>query len=77
MSQSVFGQHADIHPVTHMPLENGSGALPPDQQAQIHCDVIEQKQGKAAGDEMREKVRAYITGEHDGEAEFEQLAKED
>lgn len=54
----VFGVDATIHPITKMALETGSGALPPDQQARIHCDVIEHQHGKHAGDKMRALLKA-------------------
>lgn len=56
--KNVFGEDAKLHPITMMPLEQGSGALPHDQQAQIHCDYIERTQGKLAADAMRAKVAA-------------------
>lgn len=53
-----------IHPITGMPLEDGSGAWPDDQQALVlHCGYIEQTQGKEAADAMRGKVHAFMTGE--------------
>lgn len=54
----VFGAAAQIHPITKMALETGSGSLPADQQAQIHCDVIEHHHGKHAAEEMRAKLKA-------------------
>lgn len=54
----VFGTDAQIHPITKMALETGSGCLPPDQQAQIHCDVIEHHHGKKAADDMRAQLKA-------------------
>ena len=46
-----------IHPITGLPLEDGSGALSDDQQALlIHIPYIEQTQGKAIADAMRAKL---------------------
>lgn len=56
--RNVFGADATYHDITGMPLENGRGALPHDQQAMLHCDVIEQRDGKAAADAMRAKLKA-------------------
>jgi len=38
--QQVFGVDAVRHPITGMVLEQGSGALPPDEQARQHLQVI-------------------------------------
>lgn len=63
-----------IHPITGMRLEDGSGALPDDQQALVlHCAYIEQTQGQEAADAMRGKVRAFMTGE---EYEYEHPTQE-
>ena len=76
--QHVFGVQAQIHPITKMALETGSGALPPDQQAQLHCDVIEHQHGKHAGDAMRAalKAAAYETAAAEKLAESEAKIKE-
>ena len=57
---AVFGiESSDHHPVTHMPLEQGIGALTPDLQAlNVHCMTIERQHGKAAADAMRAKLQA-------------------
>lgn len=52
----VFGADARIHPVTGMPLENGSGALPDKQQALIHLAHIAREQGKDVADAMLDKI---------------------
>lgn len=51
----TFGE-TQRHPITALPLEIGSGALPPNQQALIQCDYIEATQGAAAADAMRKKL---------------------
>lgn len=56
--RNVFGANSAYHDITGMPLENGRGALPIDQQALLHCNVIEQREGKAAADAMRAKLKA-------------------
>ncbi len=52
----VFGEEATRHPITGIPIELGSGALPADQQAILHCQVIEETEGRAAADAMRKKL---------------------
>jgi hypothetical protein len=55
--QMVYGADAKLHPVTLMPLEQGSGAHAPDDQALlVHLPEIERTQGKAAADAMRIKL---------------------
>lgn len=54
--KNIFGEDAKYHPVTMMPLEQGRGALPPDQQALIHCMEIERRHGKHVADAMRRKL---------------------
>ena len=51
--QLVFGSNAVRHPVAGIPLEMGSGALPPDKQAENYFRGIEQTHGKAAADAAR------------------------
>lgn len=58
--KNVFGADAEAHPVTGMAIEKGRGALPPDVQANIHCNIIEAQNGKEAADEMRAKVKKHI-----------------
>lgn len=56
-----FGSDGMIHPITGMKLENGSGALDPDDQAmKLHCAAIDHHKGKEAGDAMRAKIAAWI-----------------
>lgn len=54
--KNVFGDEAAYHPITLMPLERGVGALSADQQAELHCVVIEHRHGKAAAEAMRRKL---------------------
>jgi hypothetical protein len=56
----VFGHSARVHPVTGMVLEQGSGALSPDEQAKnVHIPLIEKTEGTAAAAAMRAKLVAY------------------
>jgi len=73
---TVFGDGCRIHPITHMPLESGRGALSDDAQALLHCEVIEQQQGKAAANEMRAKLKAETVLEQ-AEEEVENLEHHD
>ena len=53
----VFGTHAKRHHITGLPLEMGSGALPPDEQARrIQFPQIAATQGQAAADAMLVKL---------------------
>ena len=53
----TYGIHAKRHPVTGLPLEMGSGALSPDEQARrIHLPEIARTQGQAAADAMLIKL---------------------
>jgi hypothetical protein len=52
----VYGADAKLHPVTGMPLENGSGALPDKQQALMHLAHIAREQGKDVADAMLDKI---------------------
>lgn len=56
--KNIFGADAKYHPITLMPLEQGIGALTIAQQAQIHCQIIESRDGKTAADAMRRKLAA-------------------
>jgi hypothetical protein len=61
--QQVFGAHARRHPITDMPLEMGSGALLPDEQAlRVHLPEIERTRGKEVADAMR--IRLAISQRH-------------
>ena len=44
----IYGEGVKIHPVTSMPLEVGYGALPPDQQAVNHLNVLGDWANKSA-----------------------------
>jgi hypothetical protein len=57
----VYGADAKIDPRTGEVIEQGSGALPIDQQALfVHCAEIERREGKAAADEVRRKLQMHI-----------------
>jgi hypothetical protein len=52
----VFG-NTTRHPITGEPLEMGSGALSPrDQAYNVHLKTIAERDGKAAAAEMRKKI---------------------
>jgi hypothetical protein len=55
----VYGDGYEVHPITRMPLERGFGALSPYQQALMHCDVIQQREGNLAADIMRARLKAH------------------
>lgn len=50
-----------LHPITGMHLEDGSGHLPDDVQAALHCDTIEACGDKARADELRGKLGIETT----------------
>ena len=56
---NVFGEGAKAHPVTGMALEQGIGALSEQEQAHMHCDVIEHHHGKHHADIMRARVKTF------------------
>jgi hypothetical protein len=57
----VFGSDAKRHEITGMVLEQGSGALPPDDQARrVHLPIVALTQGQAAADAMLIKLNAAI-----------------
>jgi hypothetical protein len=58
LEKHTFGADAKRNPVTGMVLEQGVGAWPADQQALLHCQIIEERDGNAAADAMRRKLRA-------------------
>ena len=61
--QQIFGIHAKRHPITDMPLEMGSGALSPDEQAlRVHLPEIERTRGKDVASAMR--IRLAISQRH-------------
>jgi hypothetical protein len=54
----IYGSASYRHAVTGLPVELGSGALPPDVQALVvHCPEIERREGKAVADEVRRKLQ--------------------
>jgi hypothetical protein len=52
----VFGVDAQRHPITGYVLEQGYGALSENEQAELHCRIIDAEEGRAAGNELRRKV---------------------
>lgn len=56
LQRDVFGHDVQLHPLTGMVLEQGSGALPPHQQARLHCVEIEKLYGKKAADVIRKRL---------------------
>lgn len=73
--KNVFGADAKLHPITLMPLEQGSGALPHDQQAMLHLQTIEETDGKEAADAMRRKLGVPTAEEIAEKAKAEAEAK--
>jgi hypothetical protein len=55
---AVFGDSVR-HPVTLMPLERGSGALPIKQQARQHLFEIARTRGRAAADEVCKRLDEF------------------
>jgi hypothetical protein len=54
---AVFGHDVKFHEITGEPLQQGSGSLPPDEQAlQIHVPLIAQRDGAAAAQAMHAKL---------------------
>ncbi len=68
----VFGP-TKRHPITGFPIELGSGALPIAQQAQLHCSLIDEEAGKAAGDTMRKKLADALRYATDAQAAAREL----
>ena len=57
----VFGSNATRHLITGLPLEMGSGALPPYEQAlRVHLPYIAQTQGPAVAEAMLIKLNAEL-----------------
>jgi hypothetical protein len=57
--QACFGADAVRHPLTGLVIEQGSGALPPDEQARrIHLPYIARTQGVAAAEAILIKLDA-------------------
>jgi hypothetical protein len=54
----VYGADAKISPLTGEVYEQGTGCLPPAlQESLVHVLEIERREGKAAADEVRRKLR--------------------
>jgi hypothetical protein len=66
--KNTFGDDVKLHPVTLMPLEQGHGALPADQQAMFHIRQVEAKDGEAAADVMRKKMGIPTRADHEAAA---------
>jgi hypothetical protein len=61
MTTLVFGPDVKLHPITRRPLENGSGALPPDDQARhVHVPHILKTHGIAAARAVLAKLDAAM-----------------
>lgn len=59
MTQAVFGHDVKFHEITKLPLQQGSGALSPDEQAlRDHLPLIAQRDGLAAAQVMHAKLMA-------------------
>ena len=58
--KNFYGADVKLHPVTRRPLEQGVGALPVDEQVQIHLHTIEHEEGKDVADAMRRKMSAQV-----------------
>jgi hypothetical protein len=57
--QAVFGADAVRHPLTDLVIEQGSGALPPDEQARrIHLPYIARTRGAAVAEALLIKLDA-------------------
>ena len=53
----TYGIDIRFHPITKLPLQNGSGALPDNEQAmRTHLPLIFQTQGRAAYEAMKAKL---------------------
>lgn len=56
MEKYVFGFDVRLHPITGMPIEQGSGALSDVEQGLLHCMDIEKAYGKELANELRKKL---------------------
>lgn len=56
--KNVFGHNVKLHLITKMPIEQGIGARPDHEQAQMHCDFIERDRGKEIADAIRAELKA-------------------
>jgi hypothetical protein len=59
LEQATFGVDALRHPITGVPLERGSGALPVKQQARNHLAVIAQQESKAVAAETGKRLDEF------------------
>jgi hypothetical protein len=59
MEQAVFGVDAVRHPITGIPIERGSGALPVKLQARNHLAVIAQQEGRAIAAEVAKRLDEF------------------
>jgi hypothetical protein len=60
-TKNTYGHDVRIHPVTKMPIEQGSGALPEHQQVLNHIAAVEREQGSKAANAMRKKLDINTT----------------
>jgi hypothetical protein len=57
LTRAVYGHDVRFHPITKLPLQQGSGALPDDEQAlQIHLPLIAQTHGMAVAQAMHARL---------------------
>ena len=79
MEKNTFGADAKRHWATGHVLEQGYGALPEKEQAELHCRTIDAEEGREAGNEMRRKCGLPVAEDIAAEAarvERERAAKE-
>src|SRR5690242_6038347 len=75
-TQAVFGSDVQCHEITGLPLQQGSGALPPDEQAfKSHLPLIAQRDGLAAAQAMHAKLMAAKDGPATAAAMVERQGK--
>jgi hypothetical protein len=60
MEKNTFGPDARRHQTTGYVLEQGYGALPENEQAELHCRIIDAEDGRAAGNELRRKCKLPV-----------------
>ncbi len=62
-TQAVFGADVKFHEITGLPLQQGSGCMPPDEQAlKTHLPLIAQRDGLEAAQAMYAKLMAAKDG---------------
>jgi hypothetical protein len=61
--KNVFGEQAYYHPITHRIVETGVGSIHPDRQAYLHCEAIEQEDGKEHADKLRHELLEHCEKE--------------